>query len=50
MTKEVPKELLEVLCCPECKGDLDYKRKEEKLACKKCKKVYKVDDGVPVML
>jgi hypothetical protein len=48
--KELSKELLEILACPACKGDLSYLRKQSKLVCKKCKKEYKVKDGIPIML
>ena len=44
------KELLEVLCCPACKGDLDYRQKENKLTCKACGHEYKIVDGIPVMM
>jgi len=47
---ELSKELLEVLACPKCKGGLDYKKKEKKLACKKCRLAYRIEDGIPVML
>jgi uncharacterized protein YbaR (Trm112 family) len=50
MAKEVSKELLDVLCCPKCKGDLDYKKAKNKLVCKACKKEYKVEEGIPIML
>lgn len=49
---ELPKELLDVLCCPACKSDLDYRRKQNKLVCKgkKCAREYKIEDGIPIML
>ena len=47
---ELSRELLEVLACPKCKGGLDYKKKEEKLVCKKCRLAYRVEEGIPVML
>ncbi len=53
MTKDIlPKELLDVLCCPACKSDLTYKQKENKLACKnkKCSLVYRIEGGIPIML
>jgi uncharacterized protein YbaR (Trm112 family) len=50
--------LLKILCCPECKGDLIFKdlrgKKGSKvdgtLTCKKCKEVYPIEDGIPIML
>lgn len=46
------KELLKILVCPKCKGELEYKctQKEENLTCHKCRLVYPVKDGIPVML
>jgi uncharacterized protein len=44
----IDKELLEILACPACKGEVELK--EEKIVCKKCKKKYPVRDGIPVML
>jgi len=46
------KKLLEVLACPKCKGELEYKctEKEESLICHKCRLLYPVRDGIPVML
>ena len=44
------KELLEVLCCPKCKGDLDYKAEQNKLVCKACARVYEIKDDIPIML
>jgi len=44
----IQKELLEVLACPEDKSELDYKK--EKLICKKCKRVFKIEDNIPIML
>jgi uncharacterized protein YbaR (Trm112 family) len=44
------KELLEVLCCPKCKGDLDYKPDRNTLTCVKCGKVYRVKNDIPIMM
>ncbi|WP_457677659.1 Trm112 family protein [Thermovibrio sp.] len=46
----VPKELLEILACPKCKGALEYREKEQKLICHKCKLAYPIIDDIPVML
>jgi len=43
-------QLLEIIACPKCKGDLEYKEKEEKLICHKCKLIYKIQDDIPIML
>jgi len=44
------KELLEIIACPKCKGDLEYQEKENRLICNKCKLIYEVKDDIPVML
>jgi len=48
----IDKELLNILACPVCKGDIEYKNEGEveKLKCKNCKRVYPVEDGIPIML
>ncbi|ADU97289.1 Trm112 family protein [Thermovibrio ammonificans] len=46
----LPEELLKLLACPKCKGDLEYREKEQKLVCHKCKLAYPVIDDIPVML
>ncbi len=42
-------ELLTVLACPVCKGNVVYNEKKEQLTCKACKKIYTVKNGIPVM-
>lgn len=44
------KELLEILACPKCKGDLEYDRENEKLICHACRLKYAIRDDIPVML
>ena len=46
----LPPELLEILVCPKCKGDLEYHQEPESLVCQSCRLVYAVEDGIPVML
>ncbi|HSR15017.1 MAG TPA: Trm112 family protein [Gemmatimonadales bacterium] len=44
-------ELLQILVCPKCKGDLEYREApEESLVCHACRLVYRVEDDIPVML
>jgi len=43
-------ELLEILACPKCKGDLEYKPEDEQLICHKCRLIYHIRDDIPVML
>ncbi|MEE8418331.1 MAG: Trm112 family protein [candidate division Zixibacteria bacterium] len=42
--------LLEILACPECKGNLNYDRDNNKLICEKCRLRYRIDDDIPIML
>ncbi|NCC26201.1 MAG: Trm112 family protein [Deltaproteobacteria bacterium] len=44
------KELLEILACPKCKGDLEPTPSEDGLICKNCALVYRVEDDIPIML
>ena len=44
------KELLDILVCPKCKGELEYREKEDVLICHNCKLVYVVKEDIPVML
>ncbi|HUU56960.1 MAG TPA: Trm112 family protein [bacterium] len=46
----IDKELLEILACPECKGDVAYDEANQKIVCCKCGLKYPVRDGIPVML
>jgi uncharacterized protein YbaR (Trm112 family) len=44
------KELLDILCCPKCKGDLDLTQEKDGLVCKACMLLYPIKDNIPVML
>jgi uncharacterized protein len=47
----IKKELLDILACPKCKGDLKYDKGKNKLACGKCRLRYSVLKGdIPNML
>ncbi len=43
-------QLLEILVCPRCKGDLEHPPEPEELICPACRLRYPVEDGIPVML
>lgn len=47
---ELSKDLLKVLACPKCKGDIRLTEKGDGLICERCKLLYPVKDGIPVML
>lgn len=40
--------LLDILVCPWCLGGLE--RGEDRLACRKCRAVYAIEEGIPNML
>lgn len=44
------KELLDVLACPKCKGDIKLNTSEDGLICDKCRLLYHIKDGIPIML
>jgi uncharacterized protein YbaR (Trm112 family) len=46
----VDQELLEILACPNCRGDVEYRQEEEVIVCLACGYRYPVRDDIPVML
>ncbi len=46
----IKKELLDILCCPKCKGDIHLNEKEDGLICDKCSLMYPIRDDIPIML
>jgi uncharacterized protein len=45
------KELLDILICPNCRGDVEYREDEQLIVCVgRCKYRYPVRDDIPVML
>jgi len=44
------KELLDILACPKCKGELEYLAEKNQLICHKCRLIYAVKDDIPIML
>jgi len=54
----VKKELIQILACPACKGDLQLKVEEERgeevisgsLYCPKCQHSYPIGDAIPNLL
>ena len=43
-------ELLEILVCPKCKGDLEYEKNETRLTCHTCRLRYRIQEDIPIML
>ena len=46
----ISQELLEILACPKCKGDVRLTDKQDGLVCNACKLMYPIKDDIPVML
>ncbi len=44
------KELLDILACPKCKGDLTLEEGQTGLLCAACRLRYRIEDDIPVML
>ncbi len=43
-------ELLDIMACPKCKGDLHPTERQDGLVCEACKLVYPIKDDIPIML
>ena len=43
-------QLLDILACPNCRGEVDYKESEQVIECRNCHYRYPVRDDIPVML
>ena len=43
-------DLLNILACPKCKGDLQLNEAQTALDCSACKLRYPVKDDIPIML
>jgi uncharacterized protein YbaR (Trm112 family) len=46
----IDKELLDILACPKCKGNIYLNDKADGLICETCRLMYPIKDGIPVML
>lgn len=43
-------ELLDILACPKCKGELKYDPDKAVLDCPACRLRYRIEDDIPIML
>ena len=43
-------DLLSILVCPQCKGELAYDEAARTLTCSACRLRYRIVDDIPVML
>jgi hypothetical protein len=46
----ISKDLLDILACPKCKGDVHLNESEDGLVCDSCKLLYQIKDDIPIML
>ncbi|MBI4378868.1 MAG: Trm112 family protein [Nitrospinae bacterium] len=46
----IDKELLDILACPKCKGDIYLTQDGNGLICKACRLMYEIKDDIPIML
>lgn len=46
----IDKELIDILACPQCKGDVKVLNQDESIVCDVCGLLYEVRGGIPVMM
>lgn len=46
----IRQEVLEILVCPKCKGDIHLNSAGDGLVCEACRLVYPIREDIPVML
>ncbi|MDY6973493.1 MAG: Trm112 family protein [Thermodesulfobacteriota bacterium] len=46
----ISKDLLDILACPKCKGDIYLNDKGDGLICDSCRLLYEIKDDIPIML
>ena len=46
----IDQELLDILACPKCKGDLTLTESQDGLVCNACALKYQIKDDIPIML
>ena len=46
----INKELLDILACPKCKGNVHLNEREDGIICNSCKLMYPIKDDIPIML
>jgi uncharacterized protein len=46
----ISRELLEILACPKCKGEVRLNDRQDGLVCEACRLLYPIKDDIPVML
>ena len=46
----ISQELLDILACPKCKGDIYLNEAKDGLVCDNCKLCYEIREDIPIML
>jgi len=46
----IDKELLDILACPKCKGDIRLNKEGDGLICDACNLLYEIKEDIPIML
>ena len=46
----ISEELLNILACPKCKGDIHTNDTGDGLVCENCRLVYEIREDIPIML
>lgn len=46
----IDQHLLDLLVCPQCKGDIRLNDKGDGLTCDNCQLLYEIRDDIPIML
>ncbi len=46
----ISKDMLDILACPKCKGNIYLSDAENGLICDNCKLLYEIKDDIPIML
>jgi uncharacterized protein len=46
----ISKELLDIIACPKCKGDIYLNKTNDGLICDHCKLLYEIKEDIPIML
>lgn len=46
----IKKELLDILACPKCKGQVTLNETKDGLICEACNLIYEIKNDIPIML
>ncbi len=46
----IDQDLLEILVCPKCKGEIYLNQQQDGLICERCALLYEIRDDIPIML